>query len=97
MLHHRTDPTQPHGGSRLSRKELVEVERVVDVRLVLVHRGPVGWLRHTEPPRQFLEALAVFRDVDRVGARPEDRNACRLEALGQLERRTFVELLSRAE
>src|SRR2546425_10746569 len=49
-------------------------------------------LRHAQAPGQRLEPLAVLGDVDRIGRRAEDRDARRLERLGQPERRLPAEL-----
>src|SRR5439155_1645178 len=55
-------------------------------------RRAVRRLRHAQAPGQRLEPLAVLGDVDRIRRRTEDRDAGRLERLGEPERRLPAEL-----
>ena len=66
-------------------------------RFVLGARRAVRRLPQLQPLDELLEALAVFGDVDRIGARADDRHARVAERLGKLERRLATVLHDHAE
>ena len=77
-------------------------QRVADLlgqrqRLGLGARSAVGRLAQVELDQQLLETLAVFGNIDRLGAGADDRHTRGLERLGQLERRLSAVLHDHAD